>query len=128
DEASLRQEVLIPLLKAMAYQDVEEYHGPGELGMDIVCWKPGTGGKRENWAVVAKSVRMTGRAAPGSGTVGEVQTQILQCLGGQFPDPRTSELQTVHKCLVVSGKPSKREFIAALSPVLKAAKVARKVE
>lgn len=128
DEATLRKEVIIPLLKAMGYQDVEEYHGSGELGMDIVGWKPNQTGERENTGVVVKTVKMTGRAALAPGTVGEIQTQILQCLGGQFPDPRNGEQRNIHKCLVISARSSRREFMAALSPVLNATNLLDRVE
>lgn len=48
--------VLISLMKAMAYQDVAEYHGgAGEQGKDIVCWKTDELGNRTNLAVVVKS-------------------------------------------------------------------------
>jgi len=41
-EAELRTEVIIPLLRAMGFHDVFEFHGgSGEQGKDIVCWKHG---------------------------------------------------------------------------------------
>ena len=55
DEATLRVKVLLPLLRAMKYRDVHEYHGgSGEKGKDIVCWKQDELGCRVNLAIVAK--------------------------------------------------------------------------
>ena len=41
DESQFRTRVLIPLMKAMGYRDVEHYHSSNELGKDIVGWKEG---------------------------------------------------------------------------------------
>ena len=46
-EAEFREQVLIPLLKAMDYRDVDHYHGRLELGKDIVAWKADSDGSRE---------------------------------------------------------------------------------
>jgi hypothetical protein len=84
-EADLRKVVLLPLLRAMGYQDVYEYHGgAGEQGKDIVCWKQDELGSRENLALVAKASQMTGKAQMNKGTAGEVQTQIRQCFGSSY--------------------------------------------
>ncbi len=56
-ESQFRTEVLIPLLKAMGYSGVFEWHGgPGELGKDVVGWKiEPTRQVRTSVAMVAKA-------------------------------------------------------------------------
>jgi len=56
-EAQLKDEVAIPLLRAMGFKDVFSFHGgEGELGKDIVCWKLGDLDNRVNYAIVLKAV------------------------------------------------------------------------
>src|SRR5579863_9192764 len=99
DEKELRKSVLIPLLRAMGYQDVYEYHGgAGEQGKDIVCWNITDLGNRANLAIVAKSKAITGKATVAKGTAGEIQTQIQQCFGSPFTDPVTGENEDVNRC------------------------------
>jgi hypothetical protein len=37
-EDALRRDILAPLFRKMGYRDVTIYHGPNELGKDIVMW------------------------------------------------------------------------------------------
>jgi hypothetical protein len=121
-EDELLKEVLIPLLKAMGYKDVFEYHGGDtEQGKDIVCWKANSLGGRENLAIVAKAVRLTGKASPAKGTAAEVQMQIQQCFGKTYLDPVNGEEQAIHQCWVITnkniGKQAEEAISAALSPM-----------
>ena len=101
-EAPLRTDVLIPLLKAMGFQDVFHHHGgPHEQGKDIVMWKPGELGERVNYAVVAKAGDINGRAQ-GVGSAGEVAIQVQQCFGAAFRDSLTAEDQQVDQCWVIA--------------------------
>jgi site-specific recombinase XerD len=124
NEADLRKEVLLPLLRAMGFKDVYEYHGgPGEKGKDIVCWKPDEVGNRENLALVVKATQITGKAQITKGTAGEVQTQIRQCFGSAYTDPISGEEEPVHRVWVVSNKTIHKEAVEAItsaiaSPVL----------
>ena len=81
-EATLRTEILIPLFKAMGFSDVFEYHGgPQEQGKDIVMWREDAGAvDRQNYSVVAKAQRITGKVEGGGGA-GEVAVQVQQCFG-----------------------------------------------
>lgn len=104
-EDELSQKVVIPLLKAMGFQDVFYHHGGiNEQGKDIVCWKRDELNARKNYALVIKVVPITGQAKSGKGTAGEVATQIQQTFGSDFLDPVTSEPQTVHECWVVTSQ------------------------
>lgn len=119
NEAQLRKEVLIPLLKKMGYQDVKEYHGgAGEQGKDIVCWDTDKLGIRRNQALVVKAVNITGRANAARGTATEVLTQISQCFGKPFQDIITGEEQRVHECWVVSNHEILKEAIDTISSSL----------
>jgi hypothetical protein len=116
NEASLRQEVLLPLFKAMGFMGVREYHGAGERGKDIVMWKPDDLGHRLNYAVVVVAVKITGQVRGSSGAAGKVVFQVQQCFGSKFKDVSTLEDQSVHRCWVVTSKamsPDAREAIAA---------------
>lgn len=127
-ENDLRKYVLIPLLKAMGFQDVFEYHGgAGEQGKDIVCWSPDKLGVRSNLAIVAKATPITGKASVSKGTAAEVRMQIEQCFGKPFLDPVHGEEQHVHQCWVVSNQTISKEAIEALKSSLKANQLERNV-
>jgi hypothetical protein len=127
-EAEFRQEVLIPLLQAMSYKDVRLRHSAGELGKDIIGWKSDTWGNRENWALVAKAVRLSGKASYTKGSVSEVQTQIFESFGDPFDDPITAEKRDVDRVVVACNKPIGREFIEALGAILKSTNLLGRVE
>ena len=99
DEASFRTGVLIPLLRAMGYRDVEHFHGRDELGKDIVAWRSDADGTRENVAVVAKVGPIN---ASISGDAGTVPGQIRQALGSIYTDPRTGEERRAHRVIVAT--------------------------
>jgi hypothetical protein len=102
NEKDLRNLVLIPLLRAMKYQDVQEYHGGREFGKDIVCWKNNDLGYRKNLALVVKAIPISGKSSVHLATAGEIQTQINQCFGKEYLDPVNSSSQSVHQCWVVA--------------------------
>jgi hypothetical protein len=113
-EAEFRDQFLKPLLTAMGFKDVYLYHGQsGELGKDIVCWKEDAAGRRRNYAVVAKAIRLSGKAAVAPGTTGEISTQVNQAFNVPFLDKITGEEQYVHECWVVCNHVMTKEFINA---------------
>ncbi len=119
NEAELRQQVLLPLLRAMGYQDVTEYHGgAGEQGKDIVGWLPDKLGGRTNLALVVKATPLSGKAAISRGSAGEVQMQIRQCFGDDFIDPVTGEREPIHECWVVSSQRITKEAEVAIMSAL----------
>jgi|GEM_PF-1372540 len=118
-EDELVDKVIMPLLESMGYQDVMKTHGgAGEQGKDVVAWKEDDLGVRRNLAVVAKAVRMTGKANPGRGTAGEVQAQIQQCFGKGFLSAKSFENQQVHNVWVVSNRPISKEFAEAIKSMV----------
>jgi hypothetical protein len=61
NEDDLRERVLIPLMRAMEYQDVFKYHGgENEKGKDIVCWYLGRLNNRINLTLVVKAKPLSG--------------------------------------------------------------------
>src|SRR5215813_13079058 len=101
DEGQLREDVLIPLFRAMGFRDVFHYHGGDqEQGKDIVMWKEETVRERVNYAVVVKSKKISGKAT-GNSSAGEVCTQIQQCFGRSYLDPISGEEKRVNHCYVV---------------------------
>lgn len=118
NEASLRQDVLIPLFRRMGYRDVVHYHGgEQELGKDIVMWLPDEILGRINFAVVAKSKQVTGRTS-GHSSAAEVSTQIKQSLNEPLIDPTSSDQRYVNYCLVVSPYDIKKQAQRAILATL----------
>lgn len=100
-EKDLRQQVLIPLLRAMQYQGVHEYHGTTEFGKDIVCWDTDKLGNRENLALVVKATAVSGQSAASA----DIENQVRQCFSKPYIDPITGSEESVHRCWIVSNKP-----------------------
>ena len=98
-EAEFREVVLIPLLKAMGYNDVDHYHSRWELGKDIVAWKEDDDGARVYVAVVAKVGKVN---ASVKGDAGIVTAQVRQAFGSTYPDKTTGEDRRVHRVIVAS--------------------------
>ncbi len=105
NENDLRVKVIIPLLKAMKFLDVFEYHGGSlEQGKDVVFWKPDELKSRVNYAIVAKATDITGKAEVRPGTAGEVYMQIQQCFGQSFRDSVSGATENVHHCWIITNK------------------------
>ncbi len=84
-ESELRTEVIMPLLSRMGYRAVMEYHGPRELGKDIVCYDIDRLRKRRYLAVVAKVTDLTGSVSSNRGLL-TVCNQIEQCFNEEYSD------------------------------------------
>jgi hypothetical protein len=118
-ETQLQRQILVPLFRAMGFQDVYLHHGGSlEKGKDIVMWKPGQVRERVNYAIVAKATKITGRIS-GNSSAAEVRFQIEQCFGEPYPDPVTTEEQRVDRCFVISSRAIPKEAIHALRGVLR---------
>ncbi len=101
----------------MGYRDVTDYHGgPLEQGKDIVMWKPGEMRERLDYAVVVKK-KVNGRAS-GTGSAGEVLTQIEQCFATPYNDPQTGEKRRIERCLVMIANRIPKEFTNATYRIL----------
>jgi hypothetical protein len=100
-EKDLRKQVLIPLLQAMQFQGVHEYHGTTEFGKDIVCWDTDKLNSRENLAFVVKATAVSGQ----SNASADIENQVRQCFSKPYIDPITGAEEWVDRCWVVSNKP-----------------------
>lgn len=120
DEADLRLKVFIPLFRAMKFQEVYHHHGRTlEQGKDIVMWRLGDLEERVNYAVVAKAGDINGRTT-GSGSAGEVLTQIMQSFDTPYRDSVTTQPQWVDRCWVVtSGRVTTEALHFLEGPMLK---------
>ncbi len=128
DERSLREDVLIPLFKAMGFRDVSLHHGGSlEQGKDIVMWRPEAIQARANYGVVAKVTGITGRAT-GKSSAAEVYTQVKQCFGKPFIDPVTLEERPVDRVLVVTSGEIIKEARESLRSLLASDGYDRSVE
>lgn len=115
NEDELSQNVLVPLLERMGFQDVFYHHGgPLEQGKDIVMVRNDEIYGTRNFAVVVKAKPITGNAT----IAGEIHTQIKQCFGKPFIDTRTNENRKIHFCYVICSKVIKKEGSYSLSTLL----------
>lgn len=118
-EDEFREDILIPLFKAMKFKNVINYHGGSkELGKDIIMWKEDELFVRQNYAVVVKVGQITGKIG-GKGTFQTVATQVSQALNTTFLDEKTLEEQSIHKCIIVTNQFIKKEARDALYSILK---------
>lgn len=107
NEKDLRQQILIPLLKAMNYQDAHEYHGTAEFGKDIVCWNRDDLNNRQTLALVVKATIITGNSL----SCADIANQVCQCFGDAYVDPVTTSKELVNRCWVVSNKPISHDAV-----------------
>lgn len=118
NEAELRTRILLPLFRAMGYQDVEHYHGGAlELGKDLLMWQKDPVRGKVRIAVVVKAGRVSGKAA-GSGSAAEVATQVRQCFGSDYLTGTSLKAEKVDRCFVVCSGEFKKEARAALVAAL----------
>ncbi len=118
DEAGFRTQVLIPLLNAMGYQDVDHTHGAHELGKDIVAWSESPDGSRAYTAFVVKVGRI---GASATGDAGTVATQIRQAFGSSFRSKTAADVHQASTVQVVTTgtikQPSREAILAQVDDV-----------
>lgn len=99
-EDQFRIRVLLPLLKAMGYNHVRDWHGgSAEQGKDLLCWWTDSLGHRRNLAIVAKAVNR-GHNSQKQDAV----AQVTQTFTIPFFDKTTGDEQVVHGCWIVTNK------------------------
>ncbi|WP_220200364.1 hypothetical protein [Ktedonospora formicarum] len=99
-EEDLRNKVLVPLLWAMKYEGVHEYHGTNEFGKDIICWKLDELNNRECLALVVKAVQISGQSKASA----DIENQVRQCFSKPYVDKTTGLSEEIDRCWVVSNK------------------------
>lgn len=104
-EEEFREEILIPLLKRMGYEQVRHEHGTHEYGKDIIFQKSDDLSIL-SYAVVAKIGDISG-AASGKGNLAVIREQINQAFNISAKDvtnPRTKEYQVNKVIIWTTGK------------------------
>lgn len=101
-EDALRRDILVPLFKAMSYNDVVLYHGQNERGKDILMWKSEDFFARVNYVVVAKRGAITGRAQGGSDSASTTAFQVQQALRSTYPNPGDGSPLVASRVIVVA--------------------------
>jgi len=100
-ESELRQQVLIPLLKAMGFSDVYEFHGPKEKGKDLIFREVSRLKEIFVHAAVVSKNDITG-------TVGDTKSaerildQVRMALEEPYVDLYTGRTTHVDRCWVVT--------------------------
>lgn len=96
--------VLIPLLDEKGFKSVTstKFHGPGELGKDILpFYKENEFGFREYYAVQVKAVKIHAKAGR-KGNVNEVIDQAKSALSTSFFDPSDNSRKRIDHLLIVT--------------------------
>jgi len=127
-EKQLREDILIPLFRAMGFRDVFEYHGGSlEKGKDIIMWKPNESGNRINYAVIVKTTNISGKVT-GKSSAGEVRIQIEQCFNEPCKDPVTGKKIDVDRCWIVTSKKITKEALEAIGGILESQNLTERIE
>ena len=100
-EATLRREVLIPLLGRMGFKAATEYHGAREHGKDIVCFDTHKLGGRKYLAIVAKVCDLTWSASSTAG-LSDVLNQVEQSFNERYTDLFGMQTVTMDEVWVVT--------------------------
>lgn len=125
-EAELRRAVLIPMLRSMGFEGVQELHGPTEFGKDIVMWLPIAANVQEVYAVVVKTGAISGKVEGSSGSA-VVFTQAMQALGSNFVDKATLKTLAIDKVWIVTTGKIGKSAVDALHASFSGASVGNKI-
>lgn len=99
-ETPFRTRMLLPLLRAMGYEQVTDWHGgSAEKGKDIICWNVDPIKGRRNIAVVVKATRINSNSDRG-----DVAAQVNQAFALQYMDKVTGESRQIHEVWVVTNQ------------------------
>ncbi len=101
DEATLREEILAPLLMRMEFKAVTVYHGSKEHGKDLIFFDYDRLGVREYYAVVAKATKLTGDVSSSKG-LKAVLFQVEQCFNVPYENLFNMARVTMDRVWVVA--------------------------
>jgi len=113
-ESELRRQVLAPLLGALGFADVHEFHGPREKGKDLIFREASRLGEVFVHAAVVSTHDITG-------TVGDTKSaerildQVRQVIEEPYVDMYTGRQSSIDRCWVITSRrilPSAIESIA----------------
>jgi|GEM_PF-1801996 len=117
NETDFRKKILIPLFIAKKFQNVRDNHGPNEFGKDIIMWEENILFGRQNYAVIVKIGKITGKIN-GKGSFNDVVTQVNQAFNTPFFDEETITEQIIHRCIIVTNQQIKENTIKSFHSVL----------
>jgi hypothetical protein len=117
NENDFRDKVLIPLFKALGYNNVRNNHGPAELGKDILMSKKHDFDRTENYAVVVKVGKISGNVE-GKNTFTTMVNQVRMALGSKFYNNSTTKEEKINICYIVVNTQLSQNVLIALNSSL----------
>lgn len=104
NENKLRNSVIIPLLKAMGFQNVHEFHGSTERGKDIIFSETTKFGDNKIHAIVVSTKDITG-AVQDNNSAYRILEQIEKSMNEKFTDKYFGRSVSPDRCMfITSGK------------------------
>lgn len=101
NEKDLRQKTIIPLFRAMGFQEIVEYHGTNEKGKDIICWKEDELKGRIYYAIVVKKDNIHGSVGK-KNSAAEVLFQVRQAFNSPYRDIYGLSEVKIQRCIVIT--------------------------
>lgn len=114
NESELRKKIIIPLMQAMGFNDVIEYHGTNEKGKDIIGWKSDELKGRLYYAVIAKAGDIHGSVGK-TNSASEVLYQVRQAFSSPYRDIYGLSEVKIHRCIVITNGSISSSAIESIS-------------
>jgi hypothetical protein len=111
NENDFRDKILIPVFKALGYNSVRNNHGPTELGKDILMSKKYDFERKENYAVVVKVGKISGKVES-KNSFNTIVTQVRLALGSKFYNGSNAKEEKINICYA---RPCEKAINALLS-------------
>jgi len=100
-ESDFRKQVLIPLLRAMGYSDVHEFHGPIEKGKDILFREPNKFGESFIHTIIASVEDITGNVRDAKSAT-TILNQAEMVFNESYKNKYTGRESNVDRCWVIT--------------------------
>jgi hypothetical protein len=117
NENDFRDKVLMPLFKALGYNNVRNNHGPAELGKDILMSKKHDFDRTENYAVVVKVGKISGNVE-GKNTFTTIANQVRMALGSKIYNNSTTKEEKINICYIAVNTQLSQNVLMALKASL----------
>lgn len=101
NETELRREIIIPLLKAIGYSDVYEFHSTQEKGKDIIFREINRLKEIFIYAAVVSTDNITGKVGDDRSS-SRILEQVEKALNEPFPDKYTGKILNIDRCWVIT--------------------------
>jgi len=103
-ESALRQQVLVPLMGALGFADVYEFHGPREKGKDVIFREASRLGEIFAHAAVVSTHDITGTVSD-TKSVERILDQVRRALEEPYVDMYTGRSTSIDRCWVILTSP-----------------------